>query len=148
MEIIKLSPYDLVGIDNRGLIIVNGNRNISSYYNPSFFTFKCANPTQEAIIKKANPHLTLKSELQQLKNINLLVKKLKHYFNQLERIKSLSGDDLIIKKRQIIKSKAILKVYLAQLHQDEGFTLEKEEHQLRLVYKGSYVNAVKVIQLD
>ena len=147
MDTIKLTPNDLVGIDKRGLIVINGHRNISSYYNPDSFNFKCANETQQQMILRASPRLTLKQELQQLTNIDRLKKKLITYFNSLEKYKYLSSDDKIIKHRNLIKSKAIIKTYIKTLNQDKGFTIEKLEHQLRLCYKGNYVKCVKVVSL-
>jgi len=147
-QIVKLTPSDYVGIDERGLIIVNGHREISSYYDPNHFKFKCANKTQLDMVKRATPRLTLKDELRQLKHIDLLKKKLTYYFKQLDKLKYLTGDDKILKQRAINKVKKHIRNYLRQLRGDTNFSLETVDRLLKLTYKGKYVTTCKVVQLE
>ena len=141
MKTIHLKPYDLVGIDNRGLVSINGD----TYINPEYYNIKAYNPTQRKVIEQATPELSLHKELQQLTNIDRLKKKLITYFNNIEKLKYLSGDDRIIKQRSINKSNKTIKKYFKELRQDTNFKIERVENTLKLCYSGKYVNAVKVV---
>jgi len=143
MKSISLKPYDFVGIDNRGLVSVNGN----TYYNPKYYNFKAHNGTQQKIIEQAKPELSLKNELKQLTNIDRLKKKLIYYFNNREKLKYLSGDNKIIKQRHLNKSKQVIQKYLKELRQDTNFKIERWENTLKLCYEGKYVTSFKVVVL-
>jgi hypothetical protein len=89
----------------------------------------------------------LKCELKALINIDRLKKKLITHFNNIDRIRYLSGDNKLLKQRQINKGKKVIRNYLTNLKADANFTLESIEKQLILWYKGTYANAKRVVVL-
>jgi len=91
--------------------------------------------------------IDLKAELKALVTLDLLRKKLITHFNNLERIRYLSGDNKLLKQRQINKGKKTIRNYLTHLKADANFNLESIEKQLILWYKGTYANAKRVVVL-
>jgi len=151
MNNINLSPYDYVGIDNRGLVAVNGLK----YYNPKYYNIISANPTQQAVINRLNPIKHSKNQLkQELKNVNtirLLANKVTTYDNYTEKIKSVFGDEdkkyLLIKRQD--KAKQVISKYLKTLKQDKHFVIEQlDKLTYRLHYKGVYATFTKQVNLN
>ena len=97
------------------------------------------------IIKDISPEDILSKEIKSLRNGDLLKKKLTTYFNNLERLRYLSGDDKLLKIKSINKSKKIIKGYLNQLKQDANFNIKKLENAISLNYLGKYVSFTKVV---
>jgi hypothetical protein len=129
-ETIKISLTDKLSKDFRGFHCVNGD----TYYNPQYYQ----------IIK---PSDTVEQELKQLTNIDRLKKKLITYFNNLSRLRYLSGDNKILKERSISKAKKTIQKYLSSLREDPNFNLTKSENAIYLAYSGAYVTARKVVVL-
>jgi hypothetical protein len=110
---------NLVGITNPK------DPDITHWYNKSYFT-----------LIKPSDHL--KAELKAITNIDRLKKRLITHFQQLDRLKYLSGDDRIIKLRHIAKGKRIIQKYLAELRRDSNFTINKSDSSISLNYSGKY----------
>jgi len=91
--------------------------------------------------------MDLKAELKALVTLDLLRKKLITHFKNLERIRYLSGDNKLLKQRQINTGKKVIRNYLTHLKADANFKLESIEKQLILWYKGTYANAKRVVVL-
>lgn len=148
-ETIQLKDSDWVGIRNN-LIIVNRVQS----YNSKHYTIIPSNNTQKEVIEKLQPQniqpvdtSVIDTELKQLLNIDYLKKALIRHFNSLDRLRYLSDDDALLKRRRITKYKATINRYLQQLRQDTNFNLETLEKRISLCYSGKYVTARKVVVL-
>ena len=146
METINLCDSDWVGIKD-GLFLVN----FKQTYNPEYFSIVPHNNTQKAVIGRIQPPehnvKDLDRELSQLISIDRLKKALLKHFNSIDRLRCLSGDDALLKRRRITKYKATIKRYINQLKQDANFKLETIEKRIILCYSGKYVTARKVVVL-
>jgi len=152
-ETIQLKDSDWIGI-REGLYLVN----FKISYNPRYYTIKPSNGTQKGVIQRLQPQppkqkrdtpktTDLDTELNQLLTIDRLKKSLLRHFNSIDRLRCLSGDDALLKRRRINKAKTTIKKYLNSLREDTNFKIETLEKQIKLCYSGKYVTALKVVVL-
>lgn len=96
---------------------------------------------------RINKRIDLDSELKALTTLDLLKKKLNKHFNNIERLRYLTGDDKLLKTNRILKAKVTIRKYLNILRGDTNFKLIRREADIFLGYKGRYVTAQKVVVL-
>ena len=146
---IHLKDSDWVGVRD-GIILIN----FKISYNPKYYTVIPSNNTQKGVIEKLQPQNTqpvntsvIDTELKQLLNIDYLKKALIRHFNSIDKLRYLSDDDALLKRRRIIKYKSTILKYIRQLKADANFNIETIEKRISLCYSGKYVTARKVVVL-
>lgn len=154
-ETINLTPN--CWIKTKGNLVIITTRDTVKTCHKDYFKFIPSNQTQRDFLNSLKPRAKPKKtsvktsgidmELNQLLTVDRLKKALLKHFNSIDRLRCLSGDDALLKRRRITKYKTTIKRYINQLRQDANFKLETIEKRIRLCYSGKYVTALKVVCL-
>ena len=145
VDLITILPSDKVGIDFRGFHAIE-REGVTHYYNPKYYRLpKPRQPKPKTTPQPQPDSNKLKSELKQLNTVRLLRNRLITHFNNLDRLRYLSGDKRVIKLMAMSKAKKTIQRYLTELKADPNFSLNKSERCLYLVYMGDYARTRRAV---